>query len=251
MQYFAACEDLHRPSCLQAAVVEYLAAAAAHGAQLPAPLQLLNLQLTMQQGQTDQLALQLYSQWRNCPAQLAEQLGTVAALQDQQADAALPTSNHPPASAAVAFQVRGALFIQDGILGAAAPSIPRQAVTDSRGQPGISGGVTGPTNAPGLTAGAFASSSAGTSNTTSQAGTSADEVMVRSLLSSGAVLRAARLVRDLHLTSVLPQDLLAAAARTGQASCFAAVYRAFRESLMPVYPSFEAAQAAYGLAASA
>lgn len=237
-----------------------MAAAAAQGAALPASLQLLNLQLLKQQGQTDEVALQLYSQWREFSPELAEHLKALDMAQGQEggsdnsAEAAEDSSGGSPAAAAagaaMALHVRGALFTQDRAAGATAPSISSQAAVDSRAPPAGLRGATAPGNASGLASGASAAVGS-TSNATSQGSSSADEVMVRSLLSNGSVLRAARLVRDLHLTCVLPQDLLAAAASTGQVPCFAAVYRAFRESLMPMYPSFEAAQAAYGLAASA
>jgi hypothetical protein len=191
--------------------------------------------------------------------QLADKLAALVVEGQQQdaaggAEAALAHAGHNPvgvvARAAVALQVESALLTAGGIADGSAPSIPSQATADSRGAGGVRGSTAGPPSAPGLPTGA--STTAGqASNSTSQGSGSAEEVMVRSLLSSGSVLRAARLVRDLHLTCVLPQDLLAAAAKAGQALAFAAIYRAFRESLMPVYPSFEAAQAAYGLAAGA
>ncbi|KAL6747980.1 hypothetical protein V8C86DRAFT_2891115 [Haematococcus lacustris] len=91
-----------------------------------------------------------------------------------------------------------------------------------------------------------------------KAGKDAQEAeLVRSLLQSGQVLRAARLVRDFRITSVHPREILAAALRHGSARSrragagatvdaagAAAVYRCFRESLMPLYPTFESACAA-------
>jgi hypothetical protein len=74
--------------------------------------------------------------------------------------------------------------------------------------------------------------------------------LAKLLLQRGEVLRASRLVRAHGLErSVPPSVLLGAAAETGDAGLFAAVYRVWRELLQSSAPTLQVARQQYGLAA--
>jgi len=263
---------------LQAALCEYSAAAAAAGLQLGLDVEVLGLELLLQQSQPEQVAVQLYCQWPSLSTSLAaclERACAGAGVGGASSGAAGLSglgalvgagSSHGHGSgvslagrdgaaavsaAALALRVRGAADAlaaggrgSGGAAGGGGAHMHSASAGSSPAPspgPGPSRSSTpqpSPQQQPTARAGVTPSPGAGT-------GASSDgATVVRQLLAAGHIVRAARLAQRLAVRDVLPVELLEAAARTGNMGTTAAVYRCFRDALMPQYPSFAQVRAA-------
>mmetsp|Transcript_36491 Transcript_36491/g.81224 ORF Transcript_36491/g.81224 Transcript_36491/m.81224 type:complete len:809 (-) Transcript_36491:999-3425(-) len=256
---------------LQAALSEYLAAATAAGVAVPPQLQALAVELLLQQAQAAQAALLVYCE--EPPAALAvtgagqaagqadAAAGVSAGSRPQQearaagrnggpGDAAAAASD-PAAAAAAEAQVAVAAELGRSTAAPAAAA-ERMLRTRLAASP-ISSWVPVEevTTAPSLsdsTVDAHAyqqqpEALAGTGGPAQGAVMDSREHLVRSLMREGRVLAAARLAREMHVTTVHPREILAVAGQGRDLATFAAVYRYFRDALLPTYPKLDLARA--------
>ncbi|MEW5318003.1 MAG: hypothetical protein WDW38_009257 [Sanguina aurantia] len=207
---------------LQAALTEFKCSAVSQDLQLPAYIQSLSLDVMLQQSQQAQVDHMLCAQGDFISAD-------VLALLEARPAANSSSLAHDAAKHTHAL-VMGVYSRM------AAANAAANAVSSAGSEGGASG--SGPELASAVAlAAAAAAAAAGRS-------THGWVTYVQKLLEQGEVLRAVRVAREHRgvLASVTPKLLLAAAASTGRLGTLAAVYRTFKDELLPTYPKFELAR---------